>query len=195
MPKAFVLGNGTSRSHIDLKTLNKYGTIYACNAVYREYSPDYLIAVDPKMVKEIASTGYQLSNQVWTNTNKNFKDINGLNYFSPRLGWSSGPTALHFASEHKHNTIYILGFDFKGLDKGRYVNNIYADTNNYKKSSDTSIYFGNWLKQTCNVVESNPDIMYVRIIQSDNFCPVELNKFSNFSNMLYDDFIHNTSHL
>jgi hypothetical protein len=55
---AFVLGNGTSRKQISIPTLKEHGTIYACNAVYRECAVDHLIAVDTKMVMEIASHGY-----------------------------------------------------------------------------------------------------------------------------------------
>ena len=54
---AFVLGNGTSRKSIDIKSLEPHGMIYGCNALYREYDPDYLVAVDVKMVLEISSTG------------------------------------------------------------------------------------------------------------------------------------------
>ena len=50
---AFVIGNGVSRKGIDLNLLNKHGTVYACNAIYRDYDPDYLVAVDPKMIFEI----------------------------------------------------------------------------------------------------------------------------------------------
>ena len=70
MSIAFVLGNGTSRSSIPLNPLRKFGTIYACNAVYREFKPDYLVAVDTKMVNEIVQHRYQLEGQVWTNYNK-----------------------------------------------------------------------------------------------------------------------------
>ena len=51
---AFVIGNGTSRKPIDLHQLRKNSPpnskIYGCNAVYREFEPDYLVAVDTKMV-------------------------------------------------------------------------------------------------------------------------------------------------
>jgi hypothetical protein len=45
---AFVIGNGVSRQTIDLEKLKKYGTIYGCNAIYRNFNPDYLVAVDYK---------------------------------------------------------------------------------------------------------------------------------------------------
>ena len=67
------------------------------------------------MVNEIAKNGYHRIGEVWTNYNKQYEKYNGLNYFEPSKGWSSGPTALHLASEHRNNTIYILGFDYRGI--------------------------------------------------------------------------------
>ena len=55
---AFVLGNGESRKGIAIDDLKKHGKVYACNAVYRKETPDYLVAVDPKMVFEISETDY-----------------------------------------------------------------------------------------------------------------------------------------
>ena len=37
----------------------------------------------------------------------------------------------------------------------RRVNNIYSGTQNYKRSDDGATYFGNWLRQTCNVIQKN----------------------------------------
>ena len=50
---AFVLGNGKSRLNVDPKNFQERGTVYGCNALYREFAPDYLVAVDVKMVNEI----------------------------------------------------------------------------------------------------------------------------------------------
>ena len=47
---AFVLGNGVSRNFTTVKELQEFGTVYACNAIYRESSPDYLIAVNNNMI-------------------------------------------------------------------------------------------------------------------------------------------------
>lgn len=188
MSIAFVVGNGTSRLPVDLKSLKKHGTVYACNAVYREFSPDYLVAVDSKMIVEICESGYQLRNTVWTNeNNKRFIQFEKLNFFQPSKGWSSGPTALWLASQHKHKTIYILGFDFKGIDNDK-VNNIFAGTKNYKPVDANATYYGNWLKQTANVIKEHKHISYKRIITPDNFCPQELNN-SNYDTEVMDNFL------
>ena len=60
MSVAFVLGNGLSRKPIPLEPLKQHGKIYACNAVYRTFTPDYLVAVDAKMINEICQEGAQL---------------------------------------------------------------------------------------------------------------------------------------
>ena len=128
---AFVLGNGTSRTSINHTQLKEHGTIYGCNALYREFDPDFLVAVDTKMIIEINKAGYQHSHSVWTNPNRAFNGMNGFNLFTPSKGWSSGPTALWLASTHDKQTIYIVGFDYHGIDDK--INNIYADSPNYKK--------------------------------------------------------------
>jgi len=185
---AFVLGNGVSRLGISIESLKQQGKVYACNAVYRYNEPDYLVSVDVKMVLEISKSGYQNTHEVWTNTNKSFAKIQNLNFFRPSKGWSSGPTALWLASQHSYHTIFILGFDYKGIDDGKKFNNVYADTMNYKKSRDSATFFGNWLRQTIAVIKEHPKIQYKRVITSDNYCPEELNRFDNFTTIRREDF-------
>jgi len=185
---AFVLGNGVSRKGIDLYTLKTQGTVYGCNALYREFSPDYLVAVDVKMVNEICKKKYQLNNEVWTNPNRSYSKLHGLNFFHPSKGWSSGPTALWLASQHGYESIYILGFDYQGLEDGKKFNNVYANSMNYKKSQDSATFFGNWLRQTKTVIKDHPKIRYKRVITADNYCPEELNRFDNFKTICREDF-------
>jgi len=184
----FVLGNGTSRTPIDPKELKQHGKVYGCNALYRSFTPDYLIAVDTKMILEIAKSGYQMHNQVWTNMNKAYERLAGFNYFQPSKGWSSGPTALWLASQHEYEKIFILGFDYQGLDKGKKFNNVYADTMNYKKSTDSATFFGNWMRQTKSVIKDHPNIEFIRVIAPDNYNPEELNTFDNYSTIFVDEF-------
>jgi|TARA_B110000908_G_scaffold21595_1_gene24382 hypothetical protein len=188
IPTAFVLGNGTSRVGISPIELQKLGKVYGCNALYRSFTPDHLIAVDTKMVVEINKANYQKTNQVWTNPNKLYSTMEGFNFFQPSKGWSSGPTALWLASQHQNTTIYILGFDYKGINGHKVFNNVYANTENYKKTSDTATYYGNWLRQTKTVIESNSSIKYIRVIASDNYIPDELNKISNLKHITIEVF-------
>ena len=185
----FVCGNGTSREIVNLELLRPYGKIYACNAVYRQFNPDYLVAVDTKMILEINKSGYQHNHEVWTNPNKAYTRFKNFNYFQPSKGWSSGPTALWLASQHKNDIIYILGFDYKGLDDGKKLNNLFADTPNYKKSSDSATFFGNWSRQTQNVISTNSKTKFIRVIEKDGFIPKDLANFSNLTHITVNEFI------
>ena len=186
---AFVLGNGNSRKGISLKELKNHGTVYACNAVYRIFTPHYLVAVNPEMIFEIDRAKYQVYNKVWTNYNKEYEDLWGFNYFKDPKGWSSGPTALWLASNIGHTTIYILGFDFKGLN-GK-INNIYAGTPNYLDTDSEEVYYGNWLKHTAEVIEEYSNIEYVRV-KNDIFSPKELSIYSNYKEETLNKFRERT---
>jgi len=183
---AFVLGNGNSRSKLNLASIKGRGTIYGCNALYREFDPDFLVAVDTKMVNEIIASGYHKDHQVWTNPNKGITSKSNVNFFSPHKGWSSGPTALWFASQQKFTQIYIFGFDYQGVD-GKF-NNVYADTFNYKKSNDAATYFGNWLSQTEKTVKENPTINYFRVMTPGAFVPDKLQGIPNLQHITFDNF-------
>ncbi len=184
---AFVLGNGTSRTSLNHNSLLDKGIVYACNAMYREFEPHYLIAVDVKMVNEIVASGYNKTHAVWTNPNKGISTKHHLNLFNPHKGWSSGPTALWFASEQGHRDIYIFGFDYQGL-QGRF-NNMYADTYNYKKTSDTATFHGNWLSQTERTIKDFRHTQYYRVINPGDFVPDQLGiQVKNIKHITYDDF-------
>jgi hypothetical protein len=199
---AFVLGNGESRKGIKIADLKKHGTVFACNGVYRTEEPDYLVAVDPKMILEIAETEYPKTHEVWSNYNgqysKNENAKNHVKWFQPSLGWSSGPTALKMAADKKFTMIYILGFDYQGhvkdsRNKRFSFNNVFKDTRNYKKSSDEATYHGNWLNQTKRVITDYRQIQFCRVIGKDTFKPHDLEFNENFKHLDIDEFvrIHN----
>lgn len=183
---AFVLGNGTSRLQLRLENLQTKSVVYACNAIYREYDPNYLIAVDVKMVNEIITSGYNKHHEVWTNPNKGISTKSSLHFFSPHKGWSSGPTALWMASQQDYKEIYIFGFDYTGLD-GKF-NNVYAGTFNYKKNTDSATFFGNWLNQSATVIKEHRKINYFRVIKPECIIPDKLNGIPNLKHINYDEF-------
>lgn len=185
---AFVLGNGCSRLNIELSLLPRHGTVYACNAIYREFEPDHLIAVDVKMINEIVASGYHNTHSVWTNPNKGIINKTNINFFNPHKGWSSGPTALWFAASTGYKQIYILGFDYQGI--GGKFNNVYADTFNYKKSSDVATFHGNWLTQTDKVIKEFRSTKFFRVIQENSFLPDQLSSaiHPNLKHIGYSEF-------
>lgn len=185
---AFVLGNGTSRLNTNLNQLKNLGTIFGCNALYREFDADYLVAVDVKMVNEIIAAGYHKTHAVWTNPNKGVSTKDYINFLNPHKGWSSGPTALWLACLKNYTKIYILGFDYQGL--GGKFNNVYADTYNYKKSIDTATFHGNWLNQTERVIKEYKSVKFFRIIEPGAFIPPQLESknLPHLQHMYYEEF-------
>jgi hypothetical protein len=171
---------------IALEPLRALGSIYGCNALYREFEPDALIAVDVKMVNEIISAGYNKEHEVWTNPNKGIISKDHLNLFNPHKGWSSGPTALWLACSRGHKDIYILGFDYQGV--GGKLNNVYADTFNYKKSTDVATFYGNWLNQTERVVQEFRSTRFHRVIEKGNIIPDKLGAMPNVGHMSVEEF-------
>lgn len=187
MTIAFVLGNGKSRLRINPEELKIRGKIYACNAIYRDFMPDYLISVDVKMVLELNENLVQNQTQVWTNYNSKYENFKGFNYFDPSKGWSSGPTALWLASQQKYKDIYILGFDYQGDNNSKF-NNVYADTKNYKKSSDNATYYGNWYKQTESLIKDYSQINYIRVVDDKLSLQTDWEKYSNYKIIDYTHF-------
>ena len=166
---AFVLGNGESRRGIEINDLKERGTVYACNGVYRTHQPHWLIAVDPKMMLEIAETDYVVHNKLYSNFNSQYNKVPKLmdhvTWSRPSLGWSSGPTALKLACDHGFKEIYILGFDYQGHSeasgKNRFrFNNVFKDTRNYKKGNDEATFYGNWMNQTKKCLDEYKDIRF-----------------------------------
>jgi len=192
---AFVLGNGESRKGIDINDLKEKGTVFACNAVYRTHRPDFLIAVDPKMIFEIAETDYPVYNKVWSNFNAQYnkhpKILNHVNWFKPSLGWSSGPTALRMACEHGFKEIYILGFDYQGHKDGKRfkLNNIFGDSRNYKKRNDEATFYGNWMNQTKRCLQDFKDVQFHRVIPKGWFQPKDLGWAGNIDHPSTEEFL------
>ena len=78
----------------------------------------------------IQKTGYANKNLFYTrhpNKDSGAQEI-------PRELWSysSGPVALGIAAQNLHSVIYLLGFDLGPSQTGKF-NNVYADTEFYKK--------------------------------------------------------------
>ena len=57
MKRVFCIGNGESRQGFDLEKLRPHGKIYGCNAIYRDFMPDVLTAVDHGIMHEIYHAG------------------------------------------------------------------------------------------------------------------------------------------
>ena len=147
MTTAFVLGNGRSREPIDLAQLKTHGPVYGCNALYRTFTPDVLIATDRPIATAIQDSGYAKKHRFYTR--KPLPESGAYRLDSKYQGFSSGPNAVALACLDGYHCIYLLGFDL-GTTNGQF-NNLYADTQFYKKSQDPPTFSGNWVKQIIQI--------------------------------------------
>ena len=195
MNKAFALGNGTSRLEVDPSVLKQLGLVYGCNALYREFTPDVLISTDKPISEHIQHSGYAKSNKFYTR--RPLPGLGGLEIPQKYFGFSSGPIAVGLAALDKNPVIYMIGFDL-GPDLNGKFNNVYADTEFYKKSSAVPTFTGNWVRQIVQLSKDFKDCRFFRVQGNVTADIPELKKISNFVHMPMIDFldrINNTKDL
>jgi len=159
MSIAFVLGNGISRSGLDLIQLQSIAPVYGCNALYREFTPSALIATDLPISEQIQHSGYSIKNRFYTRT-----PIPGYGAYpvlAQYWSFSSGPLAVAHAAEDQCRKIYMLGFDMGPAEEQ--FNNLYAGTEFYKKLGAVSTFTGNWIRQIIQVANDYPAVEFVRV--------------------------------
>ena len=185
MSTAFVLGNGLSRKELDLNVLTRYGTIYGCNALYRDFTPTVLVATDTPISETIQRSEYAFKHRFYTR-----KPLLGLGaQIIPEeiWGYSSGPVAVSLASQHGNSLVYLIGFDMGPASNGKF-NNVYADTEFYKKSAAVPTYTGNWINQIKEITKKFSTTKFVRVVGPTTASINTLESISNLSHMPILDF-------
>jgi len=185
MAAAFVLGNGVSRQAVDLIVLKTLGTVYGCNAIYREFVPDVLISTDTPISERIQSEGYSQKNVHYTR--KPFPDSGARRIAQKYFGFSSGPVAVGQAALDGARAVYLVGFDMGPTRNGRF-NNCYADTEFYKKSSANPTFTGNWVNQIKTITRDFPKTSLFRITGDTTAEIRDLLGVANLSHMAMADF-------
>ena len=195
MGPAFVLGNGISRQQIDLNLLKTLGRVYGCNAIYREFAPDVLISLDLPISERIQHEGYGRTHIHYTR--KPLPDSGSMRISQQYFGYSSGPAAVGQAALDGARAIYLIGFDMGPNRTGRF-NNIYADTEFYKKSSANPTFTGNWVRQIKQIARDFPKASFFRVVGDTTADLSDLRSIANMAHMPIADFqnrINNTKEL
>jgi hypothetical protein len=182
MSRAFVLGNGVSRQDVDLNLIRHFGSIYGCNALYRDFTPTALVSTDRPISEHIQNSGYALKNRFYTRRPK--ESLGAYPVPQKYFGYSSGPIAVGIAAFDGARVIYLLGFDMN--PKTEKFNNVYADTEFYKKSNSRATYTGNWVKQLCTIMNDFSDRQFVRVFGNTTS---EINEFNLIKNYLKLDMV------
>jgi len=178
MTTAFILGNGVSRQAVDLELLRPLGKIYGCNALYRDFVPDVLVATDKPIATEIQNSGYPIKNKFYTR--KPIDNLGALKVPHEYYGYSSGPIATGIAAIDQHRLIYMIGFDMGPVNNK--FNNVYADTDFYRKSDATPVFTGNWIKQIRKIAEDFPKTHFVRV---QGKTTADIAEFANIKNLTH----------
>ena len=139
---AAVVGNGTTRSSINIDALKATGmTVYGCNAFYRDYAPnfvlpDFLVAIDEKIIAEIQASDFPKErfinppeDEKWEPIEIHWNRAHGGNNWQPQRARSNaGVNAIREAIKHGHKSILIVGFDSMAADPQQRLTNVYDGT-------------------------------------------------------------------
>lgn len=191
---AVVIGNGESRLGFDLKHIknHKGGLLaadafqsYGCNALYRDYEPDFLVAVGPEIVEEIAESNYTHDHIVYSNA-LNILEYPGHFYLIPQdPAYNAGALATYLACFDGHKKVYLLGFDGAD-DTVRY--NVYNGTNGYTTGEPASEAF--WVQAMLEIFQTYDDVDFVRVMPTEGFRMPEAWKYvTNLRQITFREFV------
>lgn len=181
MNTAIVIGNGISRQDVNLDRLKKLGKTYGCNALYREFTPDVLVATDRPISAEIQNSGYAQQNIFYTR--RPLEGLGAHRVLECYYGYSSGPNATALAAHHGARRVYLLGFDM-GPTLSNQFNNIYAGTEFYKPASAQPTYTGNWIKQLITIMKDYSTVEFVRLYGQTT---AKITEFDTLSNLQHQE--------
>lgn len=184
---AVIIGNGRSRLCFDLSSIKQRYMTYGCNALYRDFIPDYLISMDIHMVSEIINSRAHYKCKFYT---QHMNDIDLLAGVGEPINFvktytatpDSGTAAVELAANNNHSVIYIIGFDYHNGSH----NNVYAGSNNYNsvQYSTPIVQDEKWRSRLYNIAKQYPDIEFYRVTND-----IVEHKLNNLENILIENFM------
>lgn len=173
--QAVAIGNGNSRLNFDLSHIARHrgGLLgvdrlqsYGCNALYRDFTPDFLIVTGDDMAEEVANSGYINSNIVYTTADITLQ-YPGKFYMVPQnIQLDAGALAAYMACFDGHSKVFLLGYDhYQDYEP---VNNVYSDTNAYPPGTARDNGFS-FVLNLEDVVRTYPDVEFVRVMPLDTW--------------------------
>lgn len=172
---AVVIGNGITREKFDLNLLKKHKgglfasmrcQTYGCNALYRDFSPSFLIAHNPAIVQEVIESGYADENIVYSSAQQLVKYPGKLHLIPQNVNMNAGALATYMACFDQHKHVYLIGFDNQRDENIN--NNIYAGTENYSDYYTKSID-GKWIKNMERIFGAYPDVDFVWVNNNPDY--------------------------
>ena len=196
--RAVVVGNSPTRLEFNLQNLKKFSGLlgadtlqtYGCNALYRDFTPDFLVAHGNDIVKELAESEYIKDNIVYTNAIHLLEYPNKF-YLIPYNPYAdAGTTAAYIAAFDGHKKIYLLGFDEQ--DSENYNFNVYAGTNGYD-ALDVDILSDTWITNRIELFNLYNDVDFIWVTPRGRSTVPESHKYcTNFRQISHRDFVLET---
>jgi hypothetical protein len=188
---AFLIGNGLSRKNINLELLRGKGTVIGCNALYRDFVPDVLLAIDHHMINQIGKSKYPDNNYFVVPTmleDLKLKEIseNKNIYILPiDLFKTCGCAGIHYCGLLKINLVYLIGFDCYG-------DTIYVHTAGYGGKFNQNRY-KQFVEFYEKAMQLYPSTKYINVIKDgkDGISPRLQDKHYNYDILDMDEFIFN----
>ena len=172
--QAVVIGNGPGRLGINLAAIKNHrgGLLgaralqsYGCNALFRDFTPDFLVATGNDVVKEIANTGYTTDNIVYTDA-VHALEYPGKFYLIPHNPYAdAGTAAAYIAAFDGHKKVYLIGFD--GNNTEGYNHNVYAGTPGYQPINST-VDAKKWDAALASLFATYDDTEFIQVTEFGN---------------------------
>lgn len=160
---------------------------YGCNALYRNYRPDFLIATGDNFIKEIGNNDYCNENIVYANTKYLEQYPGKFNLIPQNPELNSGAIAAYIAAFDGHKKVYMLGFD--GIDNFDDNYNAYADTPNYPTKSQP-INEEYWVRSLNNIMSVYNNTEFIRVCPTKKFRQPESWKYNlNYRQIDFRQFV------
>jgi len=170
-----ILGNGESRKGLNLEKVKACYSVYGCNALYRDFTPDLLFAMDKPMAIELDSAGYGKTNRV-ISARADFCE--GAEPWNGPT-WMTGSCALLYACREglrtgKIKRIFLVGMDCSSNDN-QMKNNIYRETLHYEGMAQPIAVSNRMAKEVSLCVEMfYPEIKFFHVDSKNKVIPVML---------------------
>lgn len=190
----FIIGNGSSRKDLDIKSLRDYGVVYACNWFFdEEFPPHVLICSDEPITKTILKTRSNYPKRNWMYTWFP-KPGSGLKKATCPEKFAAGPMATELAAnKHKKEKVFLIGIDFFGFGssskmKNGKVNNLYAGKKHYVKGGDNPApTYRNWQRRFEWILRNYPETDFYHVNPFEGKSPERLRGFPNFHQIEWDN--------
>ena len=184
---AVAIGNGVSRENFDLNIIkHKKIQTYGCNALYRDFSPTFLLVTGSDIAQEVYKSGYAAKNVVYSTTDNILKYPSMFHLVPQNPAWNSGALAAYLACFDGHSTVYLVGHD--GLDTEGHFNNIYKDTNAYTDYAHVTDKF--WALSMSHVFKTYPLVEFVLVNATGRgYMPVEWLGHTNLRRISFYDMV------